>query len=401
MITRRTLLSSALSSAALLSATAVGGTALGLPSAAAAVRRLPVDLVHRRRGKTVYAVVSGIDRASGRWFFLAADGRTKIFADRDAAPMTPLGRSVAIKLAAAGRPRRIVVPPMDSGRISFSVDRPLQFFVNPGGGVATPSVTNPSDPNRSLDWGFCELSLDRFGLYANISFVDFVGLPIGLRLRTPGGTQTVGGLRRDGLARIAAGLRRQGSREGSGWGRLVVTERGRPLRVLSPNLAAVGGPDPLAGYLDPYIAQVWRHYRSHDLVIDTQSAWGRVTGRVGADGLLRFRGVGSFRRPSSAAVFNCSTAPFATSNDAMGNVSARLAAALNRTTLLANARQPDVTAGRFYRTARTNHYARLVHANTAGGAGYAFPYDDVHGGGFNAEGRVVAPKPTLLTITVG
>jgi hypothetical protein len=108
-----------------------------------------------------------------------------------------------------------------------------------------------------------------------------------------------------------------------------------------------------------------------------------------------------FARPSTYAVFNCSVAPFSTANDLRGNLSARLAAALNRTTLLTNPRQPDTTAAGFYRASRTNHYARLVHAAAAGGAGYAFPYDDVNGGGFNAEGRVVSGTPRLLRAEVG
>jgi hypothetical protein len=69
--------------------------------------------------------------------------------------------------------------------------------------------------------------------------------------------------------------------------------------------------------------------------------------------------------------------------------------------LLANPKQPDTSNSAFYRAPVTNHYARLVHAATAGGAGYAFPYDDVHAGTYNTEGRVVDGKPTLLTIRVG
>ena len=40
-------------------------------------------------------------------------------------------------------------------------------------------------------------------------------------------------------------------------------------------------------------------------------------------------------------------------------------------------------------------------ASTAGGAGYAFPYDDVHTAGYNTEGRVVHAHPTKQTIHVG
>ena len=124
---------------------------------------------------------------------------------------------------------------------------------------------------------------------------------------------------------------------------------------------------------------------------------------LGADGVLRFQGgPGGFARPSSYAVFNCSVAPFVTSNDVMGNLTARIAAALNRGTLLANANQPDGTATGFYKVPVTNHYARLIHASTAGGAGYAFPYDDVTpDGGVGQEGAMSSPNPELLTVTVG
>ena len=74
---------------------------------------------------------------------------------------------------------------------------------------------------------------------------------------------------------------------------------------------------------------------------------------------------------------------------------------MNRGTLLANANQPDTSSSGFYRVPVTNHYARLVHSTTSGGAGYAFPYDDVHTDGYNTEGRVVDGHPTKLTIKVG
>ncbi len=178
---------------------------------------------------------------------------------------------------------------------------------------------------------------------------------------------------------------------------------GTTLRVLSPNLAAFspGWTGSLTGYLDPYIKQVWDKYRTTDLGIDTQSPSGIVTGRVGTDGLLRFPGIGSFARPSSYAVFNCSVAPFVTGNDVMGNLTARIATALNRGTLLANANQPDASATALYKVPVTNHCARLIHASTAGGAGYAFPSDDGHSAGFNTEGRVVDPHPTRLLVQVG
>jgi hypothetical protein len=40
-------------------------------------------------------------------------------------------------------------------------------------------------------------------------------------------------------------------------------------------------------------------------------------------------------------------------------------------------------------------------ASTAGVAGYAFPYDDVHTAGYNTEGRVVDPPPDTADHPVG
>ncbi len=67
-----------------------------------------------------------------------------------------------------------------------------------------------------------------------------------------------------------------------------------------------------------------------------------------------------------------------------------LAAALNRSTLLTDPNQPDGENPATYYTAPvTNHYARIVHAASLDGRGYAFPYDDVAPtGGADQSGSV-------------
>jgi len=71
--------------------------------------------------------------------------------------------------------------------------------------------------------------------------------------------------------------------------------------VLSPNLTALspGWSGTLDGHLDSYMKQAWQKHMTTDLRIYTQSAWGRLSGRVGANGLLTFPGVGSFARPAT------------------------------------------------------------------------------------------------------
>jgi hypothetical protein len=87
----------------------------------------------------------------------------------------------------------------------------------------------------------------------------------------------------------------------------------------------------------------------------------------------------------------------------MGALTARISAALNRSTLLSNANQPDgENPATYYTTSPTNHYARLVHSTASDGRGYAFPYDDVTpNGGADQSGFVTAGDPTLMTVTLG
>lgn len=220
-----------------------------------------------------------------------------------------------------------------------------------------------TDPNAGTDWTFSEFTYDLTSLFVNVSFVDFVALPVALSLDTPQGTQIVRGLPPGGLDKVCEELRNLGG----DWPGLIVTAQdGTPRRVLSPNQALSVNKAMFAGYLDGYIDQVWQKYTGTDLTIDTQSGWGTTTGRV-TNGVLSFPGVGSFTKPTTPAVFSCSLPPFTTTNDEMGNLSARLAAALNRTTLLANPHQPtDENPDTYYQQPDTNHYARILHQTTSG-----------------------------------
>ncbi|MGW4697124.1 glycoside hydrolase family 64 protein [Kitasatospora cineracea] len=394
--------------------TLLAATALALPAGLLALgggeaqaqtpATLPLDLANTTGSNTVYAYVVGRDPAAGGgWAFLQADGSSLYHPPNPANDQTPLGADCAIALNASGAaPRRVTLPHLDSGRIYFSVGAKLTFLMNRGGGLALPSVVNPTDPNIDVRHDFCEFTFNNDQLYGNITFVDMVCLPIAFQLEVSGGaTQTVRGLPSDGLAKVAAALRAQSAADGSDWSRLVVNRSGADLRVLAPNLAIRGNSALFSGYFEPYVDQVWSKYAGTDLRIDTQYTWGTFTGRV-SGGTLNFPGAGSFAKPSTLAIFSCSDAPFTTGNDLMGNLSARLAAAFNRTTLLSDPVQPtNENPAAFYTQARTNHYARILHSTTPDGLGYAFPYDDVHPAGVDFEGKVQSGSPARWVITVG
>ncbi|MGW4806852.1 glycoside hydrolase family 64 protein [Kitasatospora sp. NPDC004272] len=397
-VSRRTLLTAA------ALALPAGYLALGGQAQAQTPATLPLDLANTTGSNTVYAYVVGRDPATGGgWAFLQSDGASLYHPPNPANDQTPLGVDCAIALNPSGAaPRRVTLPHLDSGRIYFSVGAKLTFLMNRGGGLALPSVVNPSDPNIDVRHDFCEFTFNNDQLFGNITFVDMVCLPIAFQLEVSGGaTQTVRGLPSDGLARVAAALRAQSAADGSDWSRLVVNRSGADLRVLAPNLAIRGNSALFSGYFEPYVDQVWSKYAGTDLRIDTQYTWGAFTGRVSGN-TLTFPGAGSFAKPSTLAIFSCSDAPFTTGNDLMGNLSARLAAAFNRTTLLSDPNQPTgENPAAFYTQARTNHYARILHSTTPDGLGYAFPYDDVHPAGVDFEGKVQSGAPTRWVITVG
>ena len=89
----------------------------------------------------------------------------------------------------------------------------------------------------------------------------------------------------------------------------------------------------------------------------------------------------------------------------MGAITARLAAALNRSTLLSNPNQPDgEVVSSYYRDPMgiTNHYSRAVHEASLDGRGYAFPYDDVAPREEeNVAGTVADGDPGVFVVAVG
>jgi hypothetical protein len=262
-------------------------------------------------------------------------------------------------------------------------------------------VTNPSDPNININWGFAEFTFNQDQLYANISYVDFVGPPIALNLTTQGGqTQHVSGMPTNGLDTICNNLRAQHQQDGKGWDQLIVKHNGRNLRALSPNQGMVGNPNLFSTYFDDYVNRVWSKYISQPLSVDTQASFGTVSATV-SNNTLSFGG-STFGKPSTRDIFTCSTGPFATGSNAETNtIIPRLAAAFNRSTLLvANSFPADRSL--YYKDPITNHYSRIVHAANLDGKGYAFPYDDVQpSGGPDQSGEVHAGDPNLFTVTVG
>ena len=368
---------------------------------------LDTMLVNTSSTDTVYAYVIGLDPSNGRWTLVTADGQGTYQPPTPGAEHTPLGIDCAIPLNpqnAAGLP--IKIPRLVSARIFVSYEEKLQFFMNSDGGFVMPSEKNANDPNINTQWTFAEFTFNDVELYANISFVDMLSVPVALQLETSDGSgvQYVPGLPSGAMSRIASRLVEQTGVDGGSWDRcLFYSASDMIVRILSPNSVAQLYPNAFENYLDTYIDQVWQKYTNEDLVVNTNRIeWGNKVGRV-VGGVLDFGGGMTFAKPSTQSIWSCSIPPWTTGNDEQGNVTARLTAAFNRTTLLLNTIQPNgENPATYYANPLTNHYARIVHEEVFGNLGYAFPYDDVHPeGGISYEGRVQSSSPLKWTITIG
>lgn len=408
-MSRRSFLTATAATAAATAATGpLWSPALG-GSAAAAPATCELALQNASLPGQVHAYVTGHEQGTDRWILLRPDGGVHR-PESPSAPRTPLTVDCAIPLGAAGSaPKVLTLPQMYGARVYFVRDGKLDFFLNPGPALVEPAFATPEDPNYGRIWSFCEFTFNSQQLYANISYVDLVtALPIGLRLEGDA-THTVAPLPDGALGRIADALAAQAARDGQPWDKLVVRgQGGTVLRAVSPqNLMApyFDRPDqmPFRDVWNGYVDRVWEKYRGTDLRIDLQGGRGVFTGRVRGD-TLTFDGGHTFARPTSKDIFTCNHGPFANNPgdpDDKKGLLARLAAGFNRSIMLTHPEQPNgATSADYYRDAVTNHWARVVHANSP--IGYAFPYDDVRPDGRpDVSGAAHDGNPRRFTVTVG
>ena len=397
----------------------------------------------------VYAFITGraIDQNSAITL-LKSDGKT-IFNPVIPYSATPVlldsnYGNFAINLGKAGNLTTVTVPRLNSARIYFSIDKKLNFYIVgdpnhvdrngnsapiPLGLVEPTVVSSGADPsNYDTQWSFCEFAFNTTELFANITYVDFISLPIALDLTTksaPSSPQRVPGLASNSITSIASALNAQTLKDKRPWSSLIVQDaNGRILRILGPDKAS-GLIDDIhhqpavhfGDYYQQYVDNVWATFTyPKKITVNTQNGgYGAdIVGYTQSDQApIIFYGPGftggqwSFPKPNADDIFSCSTGPFSTVNDIRGNVSARMGAAFNRTTLLPevqdNTVQPNgPLQSTYYGHDPTNHYARILHQTSLLGIGYAFPYDDVQAD--NAPflgGKVEASDPDQFIVTVG
>jgi hypothetical protein len=371
-------------------------------------QQLEFAFVNNLPSSNVNAYVTGIDpnnvvvmlAKDGSWFYPDAGG---------SAEPVPVTGDVAIPLGPQGSTTNIKLPDyISSARIWFA-DGTLSFFVLAQGSnqaLVQPSAANSADPSAATNWGFVELTnTAEGGIYANISYVDFVGLILGMTLTGSAGDQSALGLSADATKSICADLITQAGIDGMPWDKLCLTDSaGNPLRVLAPSDYISSNPDAFSDYWTKYIDDVYKKYSNETLTVDTQSGPGKVACTVSGDSMTCEGDEIPYGKPTPADIFGCSSGAFAnTGSPTHLAVLPRLCAAFNRGTLLLDGGnvQPALGSDMYYTTSPNNHFSRIVHKYEIDGKGYAFSYDDVNPSGENESGTVVDPTPTLLTVIIG
>ena len=394
----------------------VNGTAYPRVKVPASTGSLSMSLVNNLASGSLYAYVTGLD-SNNQLVMLQPDGTWHYPSASSAATPQAVTANVAIPLTGLGKATQMTLPSeISAGRVWFA-ESALQFFTvsngNGGQSLVEPSAVNPSDPSANVNWGFVELTNTvASGLFANISYVDFVGLVLGMKLTTKsGGTQTAQGLQPGAVASICTDLKAQAAKDGQPWDQLCVTDQsGKPLRVLAPTDYISINPSAFANYWTPYVNSVWSHYTTTPLQIDTQASAGVINCQISSyDNTLSCAGDNrAYAKPSASDIFGCNSGPFAIlagDNDIHRAVVPRLCAAFDRSTLLINGGnvQPGPSSSTYYTAGSpTNWYSAIVHKYEIDGKGYAFSYDDVNpDNGENESGVVSAGDPAVLTVTIG
>lgn len=374
--------------------------------------QLPLAFVNNLASGAINAYITGLD-SNNQVVMVKADGTFYYPPSTSASTPQALPVDNAIPLGAQGSTTPLTIPDwISSARIWFAEGH-LQFYTvkngNGGTSLVEPSAVNPNDPSAAVNWGFVELSnVPNGGLYANISFVDFLGLILGMKLQVgDGSVQEAKGLHTGSVQAICRELSAQTAQDGASWGDLCQADKnGNLLRVLAPTDFMSNYNSAFSTYWSSYIDQVWSTYTSQPLYVDTQSSPGKVACQVQGSQLQCAGDNRGYSKPTASDIFGCNSGPFAIqSGDNLVHLSVvpRLCAAFHRSSLLLSGGniQPNLDSSKYYTASPTNHYSRLIHEYEIDGKGYAFAYDDVNPAGENQSGVVASANPQTLTIYVG
>jgi len=196
------------------------------------------------------------------------------------------------------------------GKLDFSV-----VSTPDGPALVQPTARNPDDASADINWDFVELTyIAGYGLFANLSFVDFLGMSLGMRLETHSSDpQLVKGIPRDAAQQVCNKLKQHSGVDRKSWADICVPgSNGEVLRVTSLSALLSQQPAAFGSFFSRYIERVWERYASSPLTIHSQSPAGKVSCTIDGGGLLKCNGDNQgFSKPLASNIFGCNTGPFA------------------------------------------------------------------------------------------
>jgi len=363
----------------------------------------------------VYYAIIGKSWQTGQFVWVNAAGQQIPMSDADNGALVKNGERYSNYFHRVSDLPQVTIAPINSARILLSVGSPMYIKVVRDGngniGYAGANIENPTDPNLDVYFDFGEMailpkSMSNPGIYVNTTRVDHFGFPLRLRVQGLNGYDRTVGERVDTLtrddvisrfvARVPAPFKPLGQAPYT------------PYRVIAPAHANFGSGKPNAGYLQPYIDQVWARYRNEDLVF-TLPNLGTFRGRVSGD-TFRFTGGnenGVFYingKPDTQMVFLGN----GLLNDARNaapqhigtqlQIQAQVAAALNRHVIESPANWYNRNA--FYPAGSlANWYAKFWHDSDIAYdyLAYGFSYDDVG----DHSPSLHTNAPTTVTYSIG
>jgi glycosyl hydrolase family 64 (putative beta-1,3-glucanase) len=377
MITRRTFLGGL---AAATAGVPLAATSVNAMTSAGARAAMSLRLANESGRGPVWTYVVGTNLATGQQCRLSADGQLLAVSEADNGPDGYT--DYAIPVDAGGT--TLSLPQGMSGRIYLAIGDKLKFRCNPGNALAYPAGWVGTDPNYPILHDCAEFTYNDSGMHCNTTMVDMLSVPLAITL-SGAAQQSTGRLRDGGRAAVFSAL--AGLPDFAG----LVLEN--DLRVIAPGHGIEAGRFS-ASYFAGYVDEVWDHYRSATMTVTAGAT--TFTGQVQGDQFVFSGGVRPFTKPSTRDVVFCDGALAAPNDGVTGPVAAALGAGFNRSVLTDTGAQPVADAGGYYRREPTNHYARVMHENTADGDAYGFPFDDV----CEHASYIEDGSPTSMTVTI-
>jgi hypothetical protein len=298
---------------------------------------LTIELINNFDSSNVHAYIQTTSEGTDQKVLIKADGSEykPVATSKYTPTFIPQNANCGIPLGAKGSSVTIAMPiPMLTGRI-YIADGELNLSVlQSGSGISlqNPAFQNPYDSNFNTSYGFVEANQAGKCIYVNPTYVDFVGLPMGMELVTDKETLEISGLPGNGVKEVCRQLAAEQKKDGFPWGELCMENgNGAPIRVLSPQ----HNPDGFKTYFDSYIDQVWEHIASNGIKFDTQDGNPLVSCQVQGKAMTCDRTSMTFPKPTSSDIWGCNSGPFAQTGDTCWDkIGARFCAAFHRATFL-------------------------------------------------------------------